>query len=100
MSSRGSESRGSGSNFIGKPHPLKNPWLAIPLVLVGTMVYTHHPDQGAALAKTVGNTYGTTAGIGVGTAPDMINGFSNGMSYMGAAPGPAAVPQAPAKVGP
>lgn len=62
---------------------MKNPWVAIPLILVGAMVYTHHPDQGAALAKTVGNTYGTTAGIGVGAAPDALNGFSSGLGYMG-----------------
>lgn len=109
MSSRGGyESRG-GSNFIGRPHPLKNPFIFIPLVIVGAMVYTHHPDQGAALAKTVGNTYGTTAGIGVGTAPDALNGFSAGLGYMGTTlggaptgtvPTPSAVPQAPAKVTP
>lgn len=74
----------------------KHPLVAIPLVLVGAMVYTHHNDQAAALAHTVGATYGTTAGVAVGTAPDVINSFSaglNAMSGSGAAPtGPTNIP--------
>ena len=69
---------------------VRHPLVAIPLVLVGAMVYTHHPDQGAALAHTVGATYGTTTGIAVGSAPDIINGFSDGLNAMGGASGGAA----------
>ena len=61
---------------------VRHPLVAIPLVLVGAMVYTHHPDQGAALAHTVGATYGETAGVAVGAAPDIINSFSSGLNAM------------------
>lgn len=84
---------------------VRHPLIAIPLILVGAMVYTHHPDQGAALAHTVGVTYGTTAGIGIGSAPDIINGFSNGLNSMGAAPaagaaGSSVTPNGPIKLAP
>lgn len=86
---------------------VRHPLVAIPLVLVGAMVYTHHPEQGAALAHTVGATYGTTTGIAVGSAPDIINGFSDGLNAMGAAPatgankpGGSVTPNGPIKLAP
>lgn len=60
----------------------RHPLIAVPLVLVGAMVYTHHNDQAASLAHTVGQTYGTTAGVAVGAAPDIIDSFSSGLNAM------------------
>ena len=70
---------------------VRHPMIAVPLALVGAMVYTHHNDAAANLAHTVGQTYGTTAGVAVGAAPDIIDSFSNGLNSMTAG-GPAAAP--------
>ena len=60
----------------------RHPLVAIPLVLIGAMVYTHHDAQAVGLAHAVGQTYGTVGGVAVGSAPDVINSFSAGLNSM------------------
>lgn len=86
---------------------VRHPLIAVPLVLVGAMVYTHHNDQATALAHTVGATYGTTAGVAVGAAPDIIDSFSSGLNAMSttgtagpAGAGGSVTPNGPIKLAP